>query len=270
MKAKAKAKAKEKFESLHNTLFLKRLSLRISPHFMRIFFFFLAVFFTSFSNLSGQNSPKSISFGISISPQTGSLCNADKRGSSRFLVGYQFGPNLFKKVSNKLTVETGIHFQKANFKQRYHEFQWPADVINGVHDPTRSYEQYEANYFAVGLEAGLNFKLSEKVNTFNVGLFTVMQRVIQFNDKLIINESGYLHYFEGTDLQTENSKTQFLLALAFNYSFVVSHKINFSVGPSFEYSLNDLLRTTSDDVFGSLAGGHPLFVGIRFAYNGRF
>jgi hypothetical protein len=204
-----------------------------------------------------------------MNPQTGSLCNADKRGSGKFVIGYQFGSNLFKKVSDKLTVETGIHLQRANLKQRYHELQWPADVINGVHDPTRSFEQYEAKYFALGLGLGLNIKMSKKVNTFCLGFSALMQRVLQFDDKLIINESGYFHYYESTALNTKNNKTQFLLATALNYNFVVNHKINFSIGPGFEYSLNDILTTKSNDIFESFAGGRPLLFGIRFAYNGR-
>jgi len=213
-------------------------------------------------NIAGQSSSKSIHVGASVIPQISSLWNEKGNwdGGGRAALGYVVEANLTKGLTERLKFRNGIELQKADLKQRYHNLQWPADVINGQFDPTRSYEQYEAKYMALGLDAGILLALNAKENGFSVSSSVIVRQVLNTDENFIINESGHLH--DPEELMNTFNKTQIFLSLGLHYQFRVSSDLVVMIGPDFEYSIRDLLRTSQSHLLWTYNGGHPFFAGL--------
>jgi len=235
---------------------------------MEKLYLLLFLFFTSCLWLKGQDSIASTRLQFSFIPQLGSISNGANGGNGKSGLGYEIEAGMTHQLSQKMGLETGVQLQRANIKQRSNNLQWPSDVENGAWVPGRSYEQLEVNYLSAGLSLGFNLKLtSKKDNQFSFQWSGMLKKVIDFEDNLVINESGHITHDGDIDLDNEVNKFQILLGLGFSYDMVRNHKKTFSIGPSFEYSVKDLLSSSEPTLLWTYEGGHPFFLGLKITYN---
>lgn len=212
---------------------------------------------------TGQSSPKSVHFRASLTPQVSSMWNGSRDGTGRATFGYVIEVKLVTKLSDRLQLHTGFNVQDSEIKQRYNNLQWPSDVENGMWVPGRSYEQFEAKYFAIGLDGGFDFALTTKENNWSLNGSVALRRMLNVNDKLIINESGNLHDPIEDELKNTFNKTQILISLGCNYNFHIGAGCRFFIGPSFEYSIRDLIGFSVPQILWTYDGGHPVFFGLK-------
>lgn len=238
---------------------------------MKIFliFFFVLITIWSLKSQSVENTfpelatSKSIEFGAYILPQMGSLWNVGLGGKGKPAFSYSIGANIDIHISDRIKFETGLHLQQAELKQRSHNLRWPDDVINGQWDPTRSYEQFEAIYFSVGVDVGVNLALSKKENGWSLCSSVLLRRMLRVDDQLVINESGYIHEPIKDEFMNTYNKTQLFLRLGAQYQFRIGAHNLLRIGPGIEYSISDLISTPATNSLWTYDGGHPVFFGLK-------
>ncbi|MEP7324073.1 MAG: hypothetical protein ABI761_19245 [Saprospiraceae bacterium] len=215
------------------------------------------------STLHGQTAQKSFQFGVSITPQISKLWNGGNSGEGKAGFGYSIGTELDTRLSERIKLETGIHLQRAELIERYHHLQWPADVINGQWDKTRSYEQFEADYFSIGLDAGVIFGLGSKENGWLLNTSVLLRRMLKVDDQFVINESGYLHEPIKEEFMNIYNKTQLFLCIGAQYNLGLGAHNHIRVGPEIEYSIRDLINSSDENSLWLYDGGHPVFLGLK-------
>ncbi|MEP6793031.1 MAG: hypothetical protein ABJB16_01805 [Saprospiraceae bacterium] len=215
------------------------------------------------SILHEQTTQKSFQFGVSFTPQMSSLWNGGNSGEGKAGFGYSIGAQLDTRMSERINLETGIHLQRAELIQRSHHLQWPADVINGQWDKTRSYEQFEANYFSIGFDAGVIMALSTKENGWLLNTSVLLRRMLKVDDQLVINESGYLHEPIKEEFMNTYNKTQLFLCLGAQHNFGLGAHNHIRVGPEIEYSIRDLINSADESSLWVYDGAHPVFLGLK-------
>ncbi|MEO6132213.1 MAG: hypothetical protein ABIQ02_10220 [Saprospiraceae bacterium] len=205
---------------------------------------------------------KTLQFGVFVTPQLTTVWNGSSFGKGKPALGYTGGVAIVKNMSAHLKLLTGIHVQQAELKQRSNNLRWPADVMNGEWVPGRSYEEFEAKYLSIGLNAGIILNLDKKENGWLLSSSVLLQRILKVTDQLVINESGFIREPIVDGFENVYQKTQLLINVGINYQFKTGHQSIIWIGPVFEYSIKDLILSSAVNNLWLYDGGHPVFFGL--------
>ena len=216
--------------------------------------------------LWSQESASKPQFGLSVSPQIAHIMNRQSLFDSKASIGYSLQAFIIDDVSSRLQLYGGLGFQHSKFRQRDNSLQFPADVMNGVWVPGKSYIEYSVEYSAVGIPLGLKLQLGEKANHFFLSSSAQYQFLFDPKEKLVLNESGHFSELNPDTNGIVFEKTQLLFGVGLGYDFSLGTNSRMSIEPFFNYSLKEIHRPRQNFLE---VGGRPFFMGFRIAFYTR-
>jgi len=235
-----------------------------------IFVTFLYFFLTQL--ITAQENEKNNHFEFSATPQVGSIhFDTDMLHKAKIRFAYKVDAGLLFELTSKLQLEVGLSFQSSIITQRDYSPLFPLDQKDGMALFYLSYYEYKIDSKTIGIPISVKLALSKRPNHFNISISGQIKQVLYSKANYHLEESGLIdHILDPNDFGIKLNKTQFFTGVGLEYYFLLNQKHRFSIGPTFEYSLSDILKESYKDQKPDFIGGNPFFMGIRFAFNGKF
>lgn len=202
-------------------------------------------------------------FAFSFTPQAGGLVTDNGRTKTKFGFGIK-AEGLYRiTLGERLQLLVGPSFQYAEVASRSNNLHWPSDQANGEWVPGLSYEEYKAFFSSVGGTGQLQLTLGGQKKNFILSGGTSFRYVLEYRDKLTLNESGNIREYTSEPLITEINRMQFYVDFGINYSVKISEKRSISFGPEIEYSVINFLKEASPTLIWTYKPSYPIFFGLR-------